>query len=97
MMLFPGSLSAGGLPLAQFAANLSGNLQRIVVDRTGLTGNFDIDLTWTPDQMRSNWGRGRRALPNFRQSIRMDRRSLRRFRSSSGSSWNRRRARWTSS
>jgi uncharacterized protein (TIGR03435 family) len=37
--------------MAQFAALLSGRVQRIVVDRTGLTGNFDLDLTWTPDQI----------------------------------------------
>jgi uncharacterized protein (TIGR03435 family) len=37
--------------MAQFAAVLSGRVQRVVIDRTGLTGNFDIDLTWTPDQI----------------------------------------------
>ena len=51
MMMRPGGMSAGGMPIAQLVASLSGNVQRIVVDRTGLTGTFDIDLTWTPDQM----------------------------------------------
>ena len=37
--------------MAQFAAVLSGRVQRVVADRTGLTGTFDIDLTWTPDQI----------------------------------------------
>ena len=56
MMMRPGGLSAGGMPLAQLVASLSANIQRIVVDRTGLTGAFDIDLMWTPDQMPQ--GRG---------------------------------------
>jgi uncharacterized protein (TIGR03435 family) len=56
MMMRPGGLSAGGFPLSQLVASLSGNLQRVVVDRTGLTGNFDLDLTWTPDQMPQQQG-----------------------------------------
>ena len=51
MMIGPASLAAGGQGMAQFATILSGRVQRVVVDRTGLTGSFDIDLTWTPDQI----------------------------------------------
>ena len=47
----PASLAGGGMPMAQFARVLSQAVQRVVVDRTGLTGNFDFDLAWTPDQM----------------------------------------------
>jgi uncharacterized protein (TIGR03435 family) len=47
----PGQMSAGGLPLSQFATALSPFVQRVIVDRTGLAGNFDVDLRWTPDQM----------------------------------------------
>jgi uncharacterized protein (TIGR03435 family) len=66
MMVRPGGLSVGGLSIAQFATNLSGNVQRVVVDRTGLTGAFDVDLTWTPDQIpqgRGNLPPGAPALP----------------------------------
>jgi uncharacterized protein (TIGR03435 family) len=47
----PGGLAAGGFPVSQLAASLSQELQRMVVDHTGLMGNFDLTLTWTPDQM----------------------------------------------
>jgi uncharacterized protein (TIGR03435 family) len=49
--LVPGQMSGGGLLMSQFAVSLSQSVQRMVVDRTGLTGNFDIDLAWTPGQM----------------------------------------------
>ena len=47
----PGNLSVGGMPLAQFANSLAMFVGRVVLDRTGLTGNYDFTLTWTPDQM----------------------------------------------
>jgi uncharacterized protein (TIGR03435 family) len=56
MRVFPGALTAGGFPLSQLTQFLSSTVQRIVVDRTGLTGNFDLNMTWTPDQMPQ--GRG---------------------------------------
>ncbi len=56
MRLGPGNLSGGGVTMAQLSTTLSQFVQRAVVDRTGLSGNFDIDLTWTPDQLPQ--GRG---------------------------------------
>jgi uncharacterized protein (TIGR03435 family) len=47
----PGNLAAGGAALSQVASSLSMFVGRVVLDRTGLTGAFDINLTWTPDQM----------------------------------------------
>ena len=45
-----GSISTSGVPLADFARNLAPGAGRLVVDRTGLTGAYDVDLQWTPDQ-----------------------------------------------
>jgi uncharacterized protein (TIGR03435 family) len=42
----------GGYPLSLFASSLSNQVGRFVVDRTGLTGNWDFDLTFTPDPTR---------------------------------------------
>jgi uncharacterized protein (TIGR03435 family) len=51
MRVAPNQVVAGGVSLAQLTPMLSQFTQRIVLDRTGLTGNFDIDLTFTPERM----------------------------------------------
>jgi uncharacterized protein (TIGR03435 family) len=51
MMMRPGGITSGGTPLSQLLQPLSVFTRRTVVDRTGLKGNFDVDLTWMPDQM----------------------------------------------
>lgn len=51
MQTAPGRMMAGGYALGDVARNLSPFAGRIVIDRTGLTGTFDLELTWTPDQM----------------------------------------------
>lgn len=51
MRMGPHEVLASGVPLVQLTQVLSQLTQRIVVDRTGLTGNFDIDLTFTPDRL----------------------------------------------
>jgi uncharacterized protein (TIGR03435 family) len=51
MRMAPNGVMAGGVSLAQLTQVLSQVAQRIVVDRTGLEGSFDIDLTFTPDRM----------------------------------------------
>ena len=47
----PGNMAVGGSPLTQVANTLSNFAGRIVIDKTGLAGNYDFTLTWTPDQM----------------------------------------------
>jgi uncharacterized protein (TIGR03435 family) len=49
--LGPGSMAAGGVNLNTFANAISPLLQRVVTNKTGLTGNFEFDLQWTPDQL----------------------------------------------
>lgn len=47
----PGTLAASGMTMAALAANLSTWVDRIVTDRTGLGGRFDLSLEWTPDRL----------------------------------------------
>ncbi len=52
--VFPGRVSSRGVSMTQLVsglARLMPNVGRLVVDRTGLTGTYDMDLTWTPDQL----------------------------------------------
>jgi uncharacterized protein (TIGR03435 family) len=51
MRIGPGTIVAGGNRMPQFATVLSTWVNRLVVDKTGLTASYDIDLQWTPDQM----------------------------------------------
>lgn len=43
-------LIAHDVPLAVLANNLSSQLSRTVLDKTGLTGRYDIWLKWTPEE-----------------------------------------------
>jgi uncharacterized protein (TIGR03435 family) len=42
--------------IRMLAPNLTGELNMPVVDNTGLTGIYDIDLKWTPDPSRPDFG-----------------------------------------
>jgi uncharacterized protein (TIGR03435 family) len=42
-------LEGRGLPMAHLAKTLADQLHRSVVDKTELTGNYDLTLQWTPD------------------------------------------------
>jgi uncharacterized protein (TIGR03435 family) len=45
----PGRVAARGAPIPMLAFALGGQFDRPVVDRTGLTGYFDVTLEYTPD------------------------------------------------
>ena len=44
-----GTVSMKGVELSNFVRNLGGMTGRFVIDKTGLTGPYDLDLQWTPD------------------------------------------------
>ena len=46
----PVSVRGGGATLAMLANLLEGPAQRLVIDRTGLTGNWDLEVNYTPDR-----------------------------------------------
>lgn len=48
----PGRIRGGGLRMRDLAAVLTPLVGRIVLDRTDLTGRYDLDLAWAPDQPR---------------------------------------------
>lgn len=50
MMMGPGSVESRGVPLALFAHQLAFILGHTVQDKTGLTGNYDFKLHFTPDE-----------------------------------------------
>ena len=43
-------VAGGGVTLAMLANLLEGPAQRLVIDRTGLTGNWDLEVKYTPDR-----------------------------------------------
>jgi uncharacterized protein (TIGR03435 family) len=52
----PGSFNGGSIGLAPLAQSLSPVVGRVVVDRTGLAGKFDFDLTWASDPTADSTG-----------------------------------------
>ena len=49
MTMGRGALNANGIGMPQFAQMLSQQLGQTVLDKTGLSGEFEIKLTWTPE------------------------------------------------
>ncbi len=58
MRMGPGQVHAQGATLSTLVMLLSQSLGRPVVDKTGLTGNFDFDLEFTPDETQRGMGPG---------------------------------------
>lgn len=48
----PGQRTSRGVTMAELATSLSGLVNRVVINRTGLGGAFDFELQWTPDQFQ---------------------------------------------
>jgi uncharacterized protein (TIGR03435 family) len=46
----PGRILVRGFSIGRFAGGLVGQVQRMVVDKTGLTGAWNFELLYTPDQ-----------------------------------------------
>jgi uncharacterized protein (TIGR03435 family) len=48
----PGNIAGGGAELALLVSSLTPWVDRIVVNKTGLTGPYEFDLHWTPEQLQ---------------------------------------------
>jgi uncharacterized protein (TIGR03435 family) len=47
----PGTITAAALSMSSLAGSLVRFVDRVVIDETGLTGYYDYELKWTPDQI----------------------------------------------
>jgi len=67
----PGTIRFGGLPGSQIARTLSILAGRFVADRTGLTGSWDFNLKFAPEQRQAAGGNaaGDSELPSFFTAI----------------------------
>lgn len=48
-MMAPGNMNAGGMPMLELARSLSPMVGRIVIDKTGLKGRYDFQMTYAPE------------------------------------------------
>jgi uncharacterized protein (TIGR03435 family) len=51
MMMRGESLTGQGITMAALAGNLTRQVHRIVEDKTGLKGKYDLSLQWSPDEI----------------------------------------------
>jgi uncharacterized protein (TIGR03435 family) len=50
------TLIGRGISMDALAVRLSDSANRVVVDRTGLSANYDVNLSWTPEQSATTTG-----------------------------------------
>src|SRR5687767_2026880 len=48
------TLTAGGYPMSEFQSFLTRQTQRVVIDRTGLSGGWDFELTFAPPDVAAD-------------------------------------------
>lgn len=60
-----GVIKGQGVPISVLISQLSYELDHILVDKTGLTGFYDIDLKWTPDDAPA----GESSAPSLRTAL----------------------------
>lgn len=53
-MFFQGEVTCESITMPQFANGFSPLLERVVVDKTDLTGRYDLSLKWTPEDAAQN-------------------------------------------
>jgi len=53
MMMGPDRMTALSVPIANLIPMLSRILGRTVIDKTGLTAKYDINMEWTPDESQA--------------------------------------------
>ena len=51
------TLTAGGYPMSEFQSFLTRQTQRVVIDRTGMTGGWDFELTFAPPEVAADANR----------------------------------------
>lgn len=51
MIITSDSITGQGIPMLSLAANLGGEFHRIVEDKTGLTGKYDVTLHWSKSHL----------------------------------------------
>ena len=51
-----GQVTGAGITMETFSRNLSGGTGRYIIEKTGLTGAYDLELAYTPDQSATTTG-----------------------------------------